>query len=125
MRCAMPPAFVSTVCRSMPKRFSLDLERVPMTSHKAGHDAEKIRPGIRMTTEIRPLPAFEYLTPSSVIEALAALETHGEAAKLLSGGTDLLLRMKKQKSTPSVLVDLNGISEWEFLELWGRARAMR
>jgi carbon-monoxide dehydrogenase medium subunit len=92
-----------------------------MTSHKAGHDAEKIRPGIRMTTEIRPLPAFEYLTPSSVIEALAALETHGEAAKLLSGGTDLLLRMKKQKSTPSVLVDLNGISELEFIELRGSA----
>jgi len=75
-----------------------------------------------MTAEIRPLPAFEYLTPSSVGEAIAALAAHGGAAKLLSGGTDLLLRMKKQKSAPTILVDLNGISELEFIEL--RASAL-
>jgi CO/xanthine dehydrogenase FAD-binding subunit len=77
---------------------------------------------MRMTAEIRPLPAFDYLTPSSLAEAIAALKAHDGAAKLLAGGTDLLLRMKKQKSAPRVIVDLNGIPELAFIEL--RASAL-
>ena len=47
------------------------------------------------------------------------MKQHGGAAQLLSGGTDLLPRMRKRKCAPSVIVDLNGISELSFIEMRG------
>lgn len=47
------------------------------------------------------------------------MKQHGGAAQLLSGGTDLLPRMKRRKCAPSVIVDLNGIPELSFIEMRG------
>lgn len=41
------------------------------------------------------LPAFDYMEPENLEEALDLLAAHGEDAKVLAGGTDLLVRMKK------------------------------
>jgi CO/xanthine dehydrogenase FAD-binding subunit len=72
-----------------------------------------------MTAELRPLPAFEYVAPASLAEAVVVMKQHGGAAQLLSGGTDLLPRMRRRKSVPGVIVDLNGIPELSFIEMRG------
>ncbi len=58
---------------------------------------------------IRRLPKFEYHTASSVAEALALLKTYGTKARVLAGGTDLLLAMKKRAVTPEHLVNVKNI----------------
>src|SRR5688572_14407460 len=39
--------------------------------------------------------SFEYLRPESLDELLSLLRAHGSHARLLAGGTDLLVRLKK------------------------------
>ena len=72
-----------------------------------------------MSAELRPLPAFEYVAPASLAEAVVLMKQHGAAAQLLSGGTDLLPRMRRRKNVPGVIVDLNGIAELSFIEVRG------
>ena len=72
-----------------------------------------------MSAELRPLPAFEYVAPASLAEAVVLMRQYGAAAQLLSGGTDLLPRMRRRKNVPSVIVDLNGIPELSFIEVRG------
>jgi carbon-monoxide dehydrogenase medium subunit len=70
-----------------------------------------------MTIEVRPLPPFDYVSPGSLAEAVNLLTEHGASAKLLAGGTDLLLRMKKRKSNPRILIDLNRIGDLSFVAM--------
>jgi CO/xanthine dehydrogenase FAD-binding subunit len=60
---------------------------------------------------IRRLPKFEYHTPASLPAALDLLAFYGSNAKLLAGGTDLLLAMKRRTTAPSHLINLKGIKE--------------
>lgn len=53
-------------------------------------------------------PAFAYVAPTTVAEALAALAEDDEA-RPLAGGQTLLPILALRMSTPSCLVDLNGI----------------
>ena len=56
------------------------------------------------------IPAqFEYVAPSSVEEALAALAEGGEDAKVMAGGQSLLPILRMRLNVPSVLVDLGRI----------------
>ena len=45
----------------------------------------------------RLLKSFEYLEPGTVEEAVQLLSKHGDKAKVLAGGTDLLILMKKRQ----------------------------
>jgi carbon-monoxide dehydrogenase medium subunit len=57
------------------------------------------------------IPAkFDYLSPSSVEEALAALATHGDEAKVLAGGQSLLPVLRMRLNAPEVIVDIGGIN---------------
>jgi aerobic carbon-monoxide dehydrogenase medium subunit len=74
-------------------------------------------------------PAFEYLRPKSVPEAVALLQEHGENAKILSGGQSLIPMMKLRLARPSHLIDINRISglsyireEGGFLKIGGLTR---
>jgi carbon-monoxide dehydrogenase medium subunit len=58
---------------------------------------------------IKRLPRFEYHRPASLPEALDLLSTYGKDAKLLAGGTDLTLAMKKRTITPPHLINLKAI----------------
>lgn len=58
---------------------------------------------------IKRLPRFNYHTPASLSEAIELLAGYGNNAKLLAGGTDLLLAMKKRTANPSHLVNLKTI----------------
>jgi carbon-monoxide dehydrogenase medium subunit len=53
------------------------------------------------------IPArFDYVAPTSLDEALSALQGGGEDAKILAGGHSLLPLMKLRLAAPSLLVDL-------------------
>lgn len=51
-------------------------------------------------------PSFDYVRPSTVDEAVAALGAAGEDAKALAGGQSLLPLLRLRLAYPSVLVDL-------------------
>lgn len=58
------------------------------------------------------IPAqFEYVAPSSVDEAVAALARAGEDAKVLAGGQSLLPVLRMRMADPSTVVDLNRVPE--------------
>jgi carbon-monoxide dehydrogenase medium subunit len=52
-----------------------------------------------------------YEAPHSVDEAVATLAKHGAAARVLAGGTDLLVQMRSGARRPDVLVDVKRIPE--------------
>jgi len=53
--------------------------------------------------------AFEYHAPASLDDATALLARLGDEAKILSGGQSLIPLMKLRLSSPSHVVDINGI----------------
>src|SRR4051794_13014279 len=56
------------------------------------------------------IPAqFDYVAPSSLDEALSALRSGGEDAKVLAGGHSLLPLMKLRLAAPTLLVDLRKV----------------
>ncbi|MGE5302168.1 MAG: FAD binding domain-containing protein [Alphaproteobacteria bacterium] len=52
------------------------------------------------------IPEFEYLSPQSVQEACALLAQYGNRAKVLAGGSDVLVKMKDGLIGPAYLVSL-------------------
>ncbi len=59
---------------------------------------------------------FEYELPSSLREALRMLDEYGPDAKVLAGGTDLVVQMKMGRSAPRVVVDISKLEELKRLE---------
>jgi carbon-monoxide dehydrogenase medium subunit len=58
------------------------------------------------------IPAsFDYVAPTSVADALAALAEHGDDAKVLGGGQSLLPILRMRLNAPSVVIDLGRIGE--------------
>ena len=49
---------------------------------------------------------FEYLMPTTVDEAISLLVSHGERAKYIAGGTDVMVKIKENKIHPHYLVSL-------------------
>jgi carbon-monoxide dehydrogenase medium subunit len=56
------------------------------------------------------IPAqFDYLAPTSLDEALAALAEHGDDAKIIAGGQSLLPVLRMRLNAPEVVIDLGKI----------------
>jgi len=53
----------------------------------------------------------DYVAPTSLAEAVAALETARGSVRLLAGGTDLLVQMRSGRLRPDLIVDLKRIPE--------------
>lgn len=53
---------------------------------------------------------FEYLAPTTLSEAIALLQKHGEEAKVLAGGHSLIPAMKLRLATPGCLINIGGIA---------------
>jgi len=58
----------------------------------------------------RSLPKFEYFAPTTLDEACSLLSEYGAEAKIMAGGTDLLVGMKRRKLLPGVIIGLKGIA---------------
>lgn len=63
-------------------------------------------------------PKFRYFAPGSVEEALALLAEHADGGKVLAGGQSLVPLMNMRLTQPSVLVDINGIHELDYVKAW-------
>jgi aerobic carbon-monoxide dehydrogenase medium subunit len=59
--------------------------------------------------------AFEYERAESVEQAVSLLSEHGEDAKLMAGGHSLLPLMKLRLARPSVIVDIDRLSDLEYV----------
>ena len=49
---------------------------------------------------------FEYARPETLAEAVALLEEHGSDARLLAGGTDLVIELRNHWVEPKIVIDL-------------------
>lgn len=52
---------------------------------------------------------FDYVAPTTVEDALSALATHGDDAKILAGGQSLLPVLRMRLNAPEVVIDLGKI----------------
>ena len=57
------------------------------------------------------LPAFEYHRPTGLAEAFEVLDHYAEKARVLAGGTDLLVSMKRKTAIPQQVVGLERVAE--------------
>jgi aerobic carbon-monoxide dehydrogenase medium subunit len=69
---------------------------------------------------MKPAP-FEYYAPSSVDETMGLLASFGDDAKLLAGGQSLVPLLALRLAQPSVLIDLNGVRELDYIHESGDA----
>ena len=59
---------------------------------------------------------FDYRAPRSLKQALEILDHHGEEARVLAGGTDLIVQMKQGTTHPACVVDVKKIPELNVLD---------
>jgi CO/xanthine dehydrogenase FAD-binding subunit len=55
--------------------------------------------------------AFDYARPSTVAEAVDLLARHRGAARVLAGGTDLVVGLRQHTLTPRLVVDVKGLED--------------
>jgi carbon-monoxide dehydrogenase medium subunit len=53
---------------------------------------------------------FEYHRPATLDEAVALLSQYGDRARVLAGGTFLLVQMKMEQMAPECLIDIGGLA---------------
>ena len=75
------------------------------------------------------LPDFEHVSVRQVEEAVSALRTYGDGAKVIAGGTDLLALMKDRVQgpklpIPKVLIDIKPIEDMQRID-YERAQGLR
>jgi carbon-monoxide dehydrogenase medium subunit len=58
---------------------------------------------------------FEYFEPKTIEEAALLLATHGEKAKVVAGGTDLLVQMKMERLHPEYLISIAKIPALHYI----------
>jgi len=56
------------------------------------------------------LPSFDYVRAGTADDVVRLLEEHGEAARLMMGGTDLFVGMRDGVARPRVVVDVKHLS---------------
>ncbi len=54
---------------------------------------------------------FTYERPKTLADAVALLEARGPDARVLAGGTDLIIRLRDGTAHPGVVIDVKGIPE--------------
>lgn len=63
---------------------------------------------------MKPAP-FKYAEPATIAETVAVLGEYGFGAKVIAGGQSLVPLMNMRLSQPEVLVDLNSVSELNYI----------
>ena len=63
------------------------------------------------------IPAtFDYHAPTTVDEAIALLQQHGDEAKILAGGHSLLPMMKLRFASPEHIIDINNVAGLSYIK---------
>jgi carbon-monoxide dehydrogenase medium subunit len=58
---------------------------------------------------------FQYFEPASIEEAISLSAKYKEEAKVLAGGTDLVVHMRRGEAKPQYVVDINGIPGLDYI----------
>ena len=58
---------------------------------------------------------FKHLAPNNIEEVLSLLEDHSPDARVLAGGQSLVPMMNFRLVSPGVLIDINGLSELDYI----------
>ncbi len=61
--------------------------------------------------------SFDYVKPTTLEEAMSVYKEHGDKARLLLGGTDLIVLMDAGAVSADLLIDLKGIEDLKKFEL--------
>jgi len=64
---------------------------------------------------LRRLPEIECLFPKSVKEALSMLAKHNGSARMISGGTDVIIKLKRRDLAAKYIIDLKTIDDLNFI----------
>jgi xanthine dehydrogenase iron-sulfur cluster and FAD-binding subunit A len=67
----------------------------------------------QMTNSHLLVQEFDYLEPGSLEEAISMLSEYGDRARLLAGGTYLLVQMKMERMQPEYLINVGKLPELE------------
>jgi len=59
---------------------------------------------------------LEYFAPTSMEQAISLLSEYGEKSRIIAGGTDLLVQMKKEIVLPDVLINVKGIRDLDYID---------
>lgn len=59
---------------------------------------------------------FEYFEPTSIEEAVLLLNKHGDNAKIIAGGTDLIPQMQERQIRPEYIVNLGHIPGLSYIK---------
>lgn len=70
-----------------------------------------------MGPAVAQIAPFEYAAPTRLDDALHLLHRHGPQARVLAGGTDLVISMRERGLQPSCLVDLKRIAGLSGIEV--------
>ena len=64
------------------------------------------------------LPKFKYFAPETLDEAFSLLQELGEEARILAGGTDLLVNMKQRaiEPMPKYIINIKKLRELQYLQ---------
>jgi CO/xanthine dehydrogenase FAD-binding subunit len=62
------------------------------------------------------LPKFEYFAPKTLEEALPLLAEKGEGARVMAGGTDLIIKMKHGLLKLTAIIELKGIEGLDVIQ---------
>jgi len=65
---------------------------------------------------------YDYLRPQTLEETLSLLNQHGKKAKLIAGGTDVIVMIKQRVMMPEVLISLRGIPGLDQIQYDGSLR---
>ena len=57
------------------------------------------------------MAVLDYVAPASVDEAVAVLKQHGQSARILAGGTDIIVQEREGRRNVGVMVDVKAIPE--------------
>lgn len=59
---------------------------------------------------------FDYLMPASLGEAVGLLQKYGSKAGLIAGGTDVMVKIRKTRKAPDVMISLRRLNELRYIQ---------